>query len=94
VKFGRLFIQPPLFPSASIAEGVMILHGSVIQADTIIGKHVLVNTAASIDHENVIGDYAHVSMPRARVHVGTQVGAVVLPNLKLANGVRLVRVLW
>jgi acetyltransferase EpsM len=72
----------------------MILHGSVIQADTIIGKHVLVNTAASIDHENVIGDYAHVS-PHAtlcgRVHVGegTHIaGAVVLPNLKLANGVR------
>jgi carbonic anhydrase/acetyltransferase-like protein (isoleucine patch superfamily) len=40
----------------------MILHGSVIQADTIIGKHVLVNTAASIDHENVIGDYAHALM--------------------------------
>jgi acetyltransferase EpsM len=58
----------------------MILHGSVIQADTIIGKHVLVNTAASIDHENVIGDYAHVS-PHAtcgRVHVGegTHIGAV------------------
>jgi acetyltransferase EpsM len=50
----------------------MILHGSIIQADTIIGKHVLV-MAASIDHENVIGDYAHVS-PHAtlcgRVHVG------------------------
>jgi acetyltransferase EpsM len=65
----------------------MILHGSIIQADTIIGKHV-VNTAASIDHENVIGDYAHVS-PHAtlcgRVHVGegTHIGAgaVVLPNL-------------
>jgi hypothetical protein len=30
VKFGRLFIQPPLFRLVSIAEGVMILHGSII----------------------------------------------------------------
>jgi sugar O-acyltransferase (sialic acid O-acetyltransferase NeuD family) len=93
VKFGKAIHSTAIIsPSASIAEGVMILHGSVIQADTIIGKHVLVNTAASIDHENVIGDYAHVS-PHAtlcgRVHVGegTHIGAgaVVLPNLKIGK---------
>ena len=92
-RFGKA-IHPTaiISPSASIAEGVMILHGSIIQADTIIGKHVLVNTAASIDHENVIGDYAHVS-PHAtlcgRVHVGegTHIGAgaVILPNLKIGK---------
>ena len=93
VKFGKAIHSTAIIsPSASIAEGVMILHGSIIQAKTIIGKHVLVNTAASIDHENVIGDYAHVS-PHAtlcgRVHVGegTHIGAgaVVLPNLKIGK---------
>jgi hypothetical protein len=42
VKFGRLFIQPP--PRSML----LICYGSVIQADTIIGKHVLVNTAAAM----------------------------------------------
>lgn len=93
VKFGKAIHSTAIIsPSASIAEGVMILHGSVIQADTIIGKHVLVNTAASIDHENVIGNYVHVS-PHAtlcgRVHVGegTHIGAgaVILPNLKIGK---------
>jgi acetyltransferase EpsM len=43
VKFGKAIHSTAIIsPSVSIAEGVMILHGSIIQADTIIGKHVLV----------------------------------------------------
>ncbi|MBC7914743.1 MAG: acetyltransferase [Pyrinomonadaceae bacterium] len=93
VKFGKA-IHPTAIvsPSASIAEGAMILHGAIIQAETRIGKHVLVNTAASIDHENLIGDYVHIS-PHAtlcgRVHIGegTHIGAgaVVLPNIKIGK---------
>jgi serine acetyltransferase len=48
--------------------------------------------AASIDHENVIGDYAHVFLMLRKSSCGEGTywcGAVVLPNLKLANGVRL-----
>jgi UDP-3-O-[3-hydroxymyristoyl] glucosamine N-acyltransferase len=41
VKFGKAIHSTAIISRASIAEGVMILHGSVIQADTIIGKHVL-----------------------------------------------------
>jgi acetyltransferase EpsM len=58
----------------------------------------LVNTAASIDHENVIGDYAHVS-PHAtlcgRVHVGegTHIGAGAV-QFKNGKWCKLVRVLW
>ena len=93
VKFGKAVHSTAIVsPSASVAEGAMILHGAIIQAETKIGKHVLVNTAASIDHENVIGDYAHIS-PHAtlcgRVHIGegTNVGAgaVVLPNIKIGK---------
>jgi hypothetical protein len=79
----------------------MILHGSIIQADTIIGKHVLVNTAASIDHENVIGDY--MLMCLLMLHYAEEfmwekehilVRCCGFTQLKLANGARLVRVLW
>lgn len=93
VKFGKA-VHPTAFvsPSASVAEGAMILHGAIIQAETRIGKHVLVNTAASIDHENVIEDFVHIS-PHVtlcgRVHIGegTHIGAgaVVLPNIKIGK---------
>ena len=56
-----------IHPSAIIASGVpigvgsMILHGSILQAGTRVGRHVLINTAASIDHDNLLGDFVHVS---------------------------------
>lgn len=33
----------------------------VINADTIIGNHVIINTGSIIEHDNQIGDYVHVS---------------------------------
>lgn len=60
-------------PTATIGEGTIVLHGSIIQANTVIGRHVLVNTAVSIDHHCRIDDFAHIS-PHAtlcgQVHVG------------------------
>jgi acetyltransferase-like isoleucine patch superfamily enzyme len=53
---------------------------------------VLVNTAASIDHDNEIGDYAHIS-PHAtlcghvKVGEGTHIGAgaVVIPSIRIGK---------
>ena len=60
-------------PAAAIGEGTIILHGSIVQANTVIGRHVLINTAASIDHHCRIDDFAHIS-PHAtlcgQIHVG------------------------
>lgn len=73
-----------------LGEGNMILHGAIVQAQTKIGNHVIVNTAVSVDHDCVLEDYVHVA-PRAvlcgRVHVGegTLVGAgsVILPGIRI-----------
>jgi sugar O-acyltransferase (sialic acid O-acetyltransferase NeuD family) len=46
---------------ASIGEGNMILHRTVIQANAVIGNHVIVNTAASVDHDCIIGDFVHIA---------------------------------
>lgn len=70
----------------------VILHRSIIQANASIGSHVLVNTAASIDHDCVIGDAAHIS-PHATLcgHVevgeGTHIGAgaTVIPSVKIGK---------
>jgi sugar O-acyltransferase (sialic acid O-acetyltransferase NeuD family) len=75
---------------SELGVGNMVLHGSVIQAHTRIGNHVIVNTGASIDHDCSIGDYVHIA-PRAvlcgRVTVGEGAligaGAVILPGITI-----------
>lgn len=78
--------------TATIGAGSVMLHGAIVQAGAKIGSHVLVNTAASIDHDNIIEDYAHIS-PHAtlcgHVHVGegTHIGAgaVVIPCVRIGK---------
>ena len=79
-------------PSATIAEGSVVMQGAVVQADARVGRHCIINTAASVDHECVIADYAHIS-PHAtlcgRVEVGEGswigAGAVILPGVKIGK---------
>lgn len=81
VTFG-MGIHPSVIMSkyASVDEGTVVMQGAVIQSCAKIGKHCIVNTAASIDHDNVLGDFVHVS-PHAtlcgevEVGEGTWIGA-------------------
>jgi sugar O-acyltransferase (sialic acid O-acetyltransferase NeuD family) len=74
--------------SAKIREGTLITAGVVVQPAAQVGRHVILNTACSVDHDCVVGDWAHVA-PGARLTGGVQVdegaligaGAVVLPNI-------------
>lgn len=75
-----------------IGKGSVILHNTVIQRDTIIGDHVIVNTSASIDHDCIIGNFVHIS-PGAtlcgsvQVDEGTHIGAgaTVIQNIKIGK---------
>ena len=81
VTFG-MGIHPSVIMSkyASVDEGTVIMQGVVIQSCAKIGKHCIVNTSASIDHDNVLGDFVHIS-PHAtlcgevEVGEGTWIGA-------------------
>ena len=87
-----------IHPSAIISDsvkidvGTVVMQGGIIQACTQIGRHCIVNTGASIDHECVIGDFAHIS-PRVtlcgNIHggEGTWIGAgtVVIPGVKIGK---------
>lgn len=90
-------IQHPsacLSPSVNIGEGTVVFHNSIIQVDSQIGKHGIVNSGASVDHECMVGDFVHVS-PQAtlcgnvQVAEGTQIGAgaVILPGIRIGRGV-------
>ncbi len=48
-------------PSVVLGEGTLVCAGAVLQPDTVVGRHVIVNTSASVDHDNRIGDFCHVA---------------------------------
>ncbi|MBP3964824.1 acetyltransferase [Paenibacillus lignilyticus] len=56
-----------IHPSAVIGEqvklasGTIVMAGVVINCYTTVGKGCIVNTSATIDHDNLIGDYVHIS---------------------------------
>lgn len=94
-KFGKI-IHPSAMTQrhVSIGEGSVIFHNSIIQSNSIIENHVIINTRASIDHDCIIHDFAHIG-PGAilcgsvEVGEGTLVGAgaIVIPNIKIGKWV-------
>lgn len=44
-----------------IGMGTMICAGAIIQTDTVIGRHCIINTKVSVDHDCVIKDFVHIA---------------------------------
>lgn len=63
----NLKLYTAIHPSAIIAQDVKIGIGSVIMAGvvinpgTVIGKNCIINTSSSLDHDNLLEDYVHIS---------------------------------
>ena len=78
--------------SVAMGSGNMILHGVIVQAQSMIGNHVIINTGAQVDHDCVVEDYAHIA-PRVvlcgnvSVGEGTLIGAgaTVIPGKKIGK---------
>lgn len=47
--------------SAVIRAGAQIMAGAVVQPGCMIGEDVIINTAASVDHDCRIGDHVHIA---------------------------------
>lgn len=86
-------------PTAVLGQGSFVAAGSVVQVEVQIGKHVIVNTGATIDHESVIGDFAQIApgahlggrvqmYPRSFVGIGASVhqGAILEADSTLGGG--------
>lgn len=73
-------------------SGSMIFAGAIVQPNARIGQHVILNTGAQVDHDCVVGHYAHIA-PSATlcgtVHVGegafVGAGATVIPGIKIGR---------
>lgn len=75
-----------------IGKGTVAMAGAVINSSTRIGKGCIINTSCSIDHDNTIEDYVHIS-PGAnlagtvKVGKGTWIGigSVVSNNINICS---------
>jgi acetyltransferase EpsM len=81
-------------PFATIEKGTVVMAGSIINSDSKIGAHCIINTRALIEHDCTIGNFAHIS-PKAAlagnvtVGEGTQIGlgAIVIQGIKIGKWV-------
>lgn len=80
--------------TAKIGDGTAIMAGVVINVDSEIGNHCIVNTSSSIDHDNNIEDFVHIS-PGAhlagKVYVGQYswicAGSTIINNINIRDNV-------
>jgi UDP-perosamine 4-acetyltransferase len=78
---------------ATLGAGAQIMAGAIIQPGVRIGRNVLVNTCAVVEHDCVVEDHVHLAPASVlcfgvrvgqEVHVGA--GAIVLPQVNLGSG--------
>ena len=82
-----------LAKTATVEPGAFVAIGATVAAAARVGRHAILNTNASIDHDCVLGDFAFVGPNAAlggTVTVGDGafigIGAAVLPNLQIGAG--------
>ena len=76
-----------------IGIGAAIMAGVVVNSSTRIGKGCIINTSSSLDHDNVIEDYVHISPGvnmAGTVKVGKGswigIGSIVSNNVNICSG--------
>lgn len=90
--YAIVIAESALVYDSDIGEGTQILHRAVVQVGTKIGKHCIINTSASIDHDCKLGDFSFVG-PNATLCGGVEIGegtfigagAVILPYIKIGK---------
>jgi UDP-perosamine 4-acetyltransferase len=80
--------------TARLGQGIAIMAGVVINADTSIADLAIVNTSASIDHDGSVGEAAHIAPQcglAGNVSVGPRsflgIGCKVIPGISIGDDV-------
>ena len=75
-----------------IGKGSVIFHKSILQSSVKLGKHVIINTAASVDHDCIIENFVHISpnstiCGNVKIGEGTHIGAaaIIVPNITIGK---------
>ena len=76
---------------SEIGKGTIVMHNSIVNADTIIGENCIINSKALIEHDVVIGGNCHIST-NANINGNCNVGddCFIASNSTLKNGVEIV----
>ncbi len=79
-----------------IGIGTVIMAGVVVNSSTRIGKGCIINTSSSLDHDNVIENYVHISPGvkfAGNVAIGKGswigIGSVVSNNVNICSGCKI-----
>lgn len=76
-EFAIVKASNSIISKKSIIEcGTIVMHGAILQADTIVGKNCIINDRVLIEHDSTIGNHCHIST-----------GAIVNGGVKIGNGV-------
>ncbi len=73
--------------TATIGEGTIVMHDTIINAGANIGQNCIINTKALVEHDALVGDHCHISTGaivngHAEIGSGTFVGS----NATCVNG--------
>lgn len=79
-----------IYNFGKVGFGTAIMANVVVNIDSEIGKHVILNTGCTVDHDCIIEDYVHLSPGvnlESNVHVGEgahlKVGVSVIAGIKI-----------
>jgi len=92
-KFSTLIhSQAHISQRANLAKGTVVMSGSTVNVDSIIGMHCIINTNVSVDHDCILEDFVHLSPNVALAgnvivgegtHIG--IGACVIQGIKIGR---------
>jgi sugar O-acyltransferase (sialic acid O-acetyltransferase NeuD family) len=78
--------------NSTIGKGVVIMENSIIKVDSVIGDHVIINTAASVDHDCSLENFVHLAPSVTlcgNINIGegtlVGVGSVILPGITIGK---------
>ena len=78
--------------SASVTEGVQVMHMAVVHSDATVDDNTIINTGAIVEHHNVIGAHCHIAIGAVlsgnvsvgeRTHIGAN--ATILQGVKIGS---------
>jgi sugar O-acyltransferase (sialic acid O-acetyltransferase NeuD family) len=58
---------------AKVGFGSIVMNGTILNADCVIGENVILNSGSIIEHDAFVGDYCHVST-RVTINGGARIG--------------------
>jgi sugar O-acyltransferase (sialic acid O-acetyltransferase NeuD family) len=75
--------------SVQLGQGTVVLEGTVLQPDVIIGQHCIINVDTMIGHDSILEDYVHSSGGKIGGNVYVCEGVLVGGNTTIHPGLKI-----